>query len=134
MIKLLKLLLLFTFLFNFNYCTKKDYIKIIDAKELKNLLNKDIILIDNRPSFKFKEGHIKTALNLVYFEENAEENTLDINFFNKLPKSKILVFYCTGFNRAYNASMLALNLGFKKVYWFKGGMLEWQANNFEIEN
>jgi len=127
--------LLFIFLFNFTSCTKKVDIKIIDAKELKNILNlnKDYILIDNRPSSKFSESHIKGALNLVYYDKADTNNTLDEKFFTNISKDKILIFYCSGFNRAYNASMLALSLGFKKVYWFKGGMLEWQVNNFEIE-
>ncbi len=50
-----------------------------------------MLLVDARPEFKFKKGHIPTAINIPVskFEK----------YIGKLPKdkNKLLVFYCGGF-------------------------------------
>ena len=40
-----------------------------------------------------------------------------------------LVFFCAGTRcwESYNASLRAVNLGYTKVYWYRGGISSWQA-------
>lgn len=40
-----------------------------------------------------------------------------------------LVFYCTGVRcwSAYNAALRAVNLDYRKVYWYRGGLKAWYA-------
>jgi len=42
-------------------------------------------------------------------------------------RKRMLVFYCTGFDcwRSYNAALRAVNLGYRNVYWYRGGLRAW---------
>ena len=42
---------------------------------------------------------------------------------------KPLVFFCAGVNcwESYNAALRALNLGYREVFWYRGGVAAWRA-------
>ncbi|MCA0243743.1 MAG: rhodanese-like domain-containing protein [Proteobacteria bacterium] len=49
-------------------------------------------------------------------------------------KAKTLVFLCSGADcwLSYNASLLAIELGYKDVLWYRGGSNAWQGANLEL--
>jgi rhodanese-related sulfurtransferase len=43
-------------------------------------------------------------------------------------QGKPLIFYCSGALRAYHGANQAMEWGISpRIFWFKGGWLEWQA-------
>ena len=105
-------------------------IKTITAKDLyENYLNNSSYqLIDNRPKEKFTAGHIRGAINLTYHSEGSPENVLNQKLLTEITKKKKIIFYCTGFERAYHASKIAITkwkIPKDRIIWFKGGMIEW---------
>lgn len=44
-------------------------------------------------------------------------------------KHRTLVFYCAGVHcwSAYDAALRAINLGYRNVYWYRGGLRAWYA-------
>lgn len=59
----------------------------------------------------------------------------DFSSLAKLDKNKPTVFACNGAEcwKSYKASRVALQQGFKEVYWFRGGLPEWEAAGLEVE-
>ena len=103
-------------------------VKIIDRTETEHLLQRGAVFIDNRPEYKFSLGHIEGAINLPYFIANDPENKMSKeNLFQAIGKNKIVVFYCTGMERAYHALKQAQQWGITaEMYWYKNGFEEWK--------
>ena len=53
-----------------------------------------------------------------------------------LDKTKPVIFHCNGPEcwKSYKAAKVALGMGFKTVYWFRGGFPEWDANGLPVES
>lgn len=47
----------------------------------------------------------------------------------KNKREQMLVFYCTALNcwHSYNAALRAVNLGYRNVHWYRGGLTSWYA-------
>ena len=111
----------------FVYAEKK--LPIIDFAQTKKLIKQGAVLIDNRPEYKFRKGHIKGAVNLPFFMVNHPTNKMtQKNLFKALDNKKIIIFYCTGHKRAYHALKQAEKWGVKaKMYWYKNGFKDWKT-------
>ena len=50
--------------------------------------------------------------------------------------SKMLVFYCGGPQcwGSYNASLRAIRLGYRNVYWYRGGLQAWQEAGLPVND
>jgi PQQ-dependent catabolism-associated CXXCW motif protein len=48
---------------------------------------------------------------------------------------EVIVFYCSGYNcwHSYNAALRAVNLGYRKVLWYRGGLQAWNAAGLPTE-
>ena len=93
---------------------------IVDEKD------KNYIIVDVRDSHSYKAGHVPTAINIP---------SRDVaKFINKLPKNKILIFYCYHVT-CFAAPRVALELAKKgyKVMEMIGGFDEWQKNGHPVE-
>jgi uncharacterized membrane protein/rhodanese-related sulfurtransferase len=115
-----------------------DNITVITANEAYNNFfgKKNVVFIDNRPSSKFKSGHVKGAINLTY-ESPSGYNVMTKDILLKVAKDKTIVFYCTGFNRAYYASKVAIeswDFDRNKIFWLKEGFFKWNMENYPIES
>ena len=46
-----------------------------------------------------------------------------------------MIFHCNGPEcwKSYKASQVALASGFRTVYWFRGGMPEWERNGLALD-
>jgi rhodanese-related sulfurtransferase len=121
----------------FAYAGKPNAPKLVEGSILVNaeqalrivLQSPKIIIIDSRHAEEFAKGHIEGAVNLL--DTSTNENNL-----NKLVPDKTtpLLFYCNGENclRSANAARNAVNAGYQKVYWFRGGWVEWQRSKMPV--
>ncbi|NCC26286.1 MAG: rhodanese-like domain-containing protein [Deltaproteobacteria bacterium] len=104
-------------------------VTILDTAESRALLGRDdVIFIDNRPSEKFEAlGHIPGAFNLPYFVKGHPTNVMTRDLLAAAVGDKIIVFYCTGNERAFHAAVAAMEWGFppEKIFWYRGGFNAW---------
>ena len=103
----------------------------IEAEGLIQLVNQneDQIIIDSRISSDRRLGYIAGSISLPDTDTSCE------SLARLIPKkSDPVVFYCNGPNcrRSDNAVTIAVDCGYTKVYWFRGGIEAWKANNYPI--
>jgi len=110
------------FLFPYSLSAEtKNVLKIITAPEVKEILRmKNGILINALTNIEYDMQHIPGSINIPFHE--LEQS-------NKLPENKdtILIFYCMGGRCLYSkkSSLKSIELGYKNVFWFEGGIPEW---------
>jgi len=114
--------------FSFIHAEKDQ--SIIDIIQTKKLIKEGAVLIDNRPERKFVKGHIKGAINLPFFMKNHPTNKMTKeNLLKAVNNKKVIVFYCSGYKRAFHALNQAKVWGIKaKMYWYKNGFEEWETS------
>ena len=121
--------------------TVLEGIRIVTAEEVQELMSKGATFYDVRSEKEHKEKHFKGALHLPYHEKSKKEVGYDASQDEfKLAeaakdKNAPLVFACNGGEcwKSYKASLWAHKLGYKNVYWFRGGFPEWKAKNLAME-
>lgn len=117
---------------------KLEGIKIATASEVSNLMKSGAKLYDVRVANEFAEGHIKGAISLPYKEKSKKEVAFDASLDSfddsKLPDSN-MIFQCNGIDcwKSYKASIWANKKMKKQVYWFRGGLPEWQKASLPVE-
>ena len=98
---------------------------------LQLLKNKEVVLLDVRPTHIYDQGHLPGALSfpLVNFEENLEQ--LQTTF----KRDTAILVYCSGIecsdSHGFASKLVALK--FTQVQVYSGGFSEWQEMGFEIE-
>ncbi|UOD34890.1 rhodanese-like domain-containing protein [Deferribacteraceae bacterium V6Fe1] len=98
--------------------------KEIYIEELINNISLDsMLVIDSRNPSLYNENHIDKAINIpdLEFEKNID----------KLPLDKLypVVFYCKNpeCSISINSAKKAIDLGYKNIYLFRGGIDAWNA-------
>ena len=87
-----------------------------------------VLLINSLTSIEYDIQHIPGSINVPLYE-------MDNN--KKLPTDKntaALIFYCMGRRCQYSkkASLKAMSMGYKNVYWFEGGIPDWYRFNYPM--
>lgn len=104
--------------------------KAITLEQAYSLFNKGVKFIDARDEADYLVGHITNSINIPFDDFDNHEQKLD-----KLSKDEPLVIYCAGTD--CDLSILLGNklfdMGYKQVYVFFGGWLDWINNNFPTE-
>ena len=104
--------------------------KNITLQQAYSLFNDRVTFIDARDEAEYIMGFISGSINIPYYDFENHKGKLD-----NLPKDKPLVTYCAGTD--CDLSILLANqlskLGYKQVYIFFGGWLEWQNAHYPIE-
>lgn len=105
--------------------------KAITLKQAYSLFQQDAFFIDARDYVEYEIGHIRGAITLPYYEFDKYKSVLE-----SISEDTPLVTYCDG--RDCDLSILLgdklFEMGFKKVYIFFGGWIDWQQNNYPIES
>ena len=99
----------------------------ITATELHTMLkNKDFILIN---------VHIPFAGNLANTDLSIPYDQIEQNL-SQLPadKNAKIVLYCRSGHMSSIAAEKLLSLGYTNIWNLKGGMAQWEADGFEIQN
>lgn len=118
-----------------------DGVTVVDAARVQQMMKAGTMVYDVRVAAEYAEAHIKGAQSLPYREKSAKstnfDRTQDAFDLDKLPKDKNLafVFYCNAGDcwKSYKASKLAVDAGYKRVHWFRGGMPEWRSQKLAVE-
>ena len=105
--------------------------KAIHIEQAYTLFKNGITFIDARDVSDYLAGHIKNAVNIPFEDFDNYKQMLD-----KLPKDKPVVTYCAG--TECDLSILLGNLlfeeGYKQVYVFFGGWIDWTNANYPVEH
>lgn len=86
-----------------------------------------LVLIDSRVTANRKHGYIEGSLSL----PDTDTTCSSLKEFIAT-KSTPVAFYCNGVKcgRSAKAVKIALNCGYRNLYWFRGGFEEWKQKNF----
>jgi rhodanese-related sulfurtransferase len=105
-------------------CDEKQELNSITTFKLKELLVKENIqLLDVRSPEEIKQGAIKTALFVNYFDDDFAKKAT-----NKLDKNKPVYLYCRSGNRSGKSAIILKEKGFE-VYNIIGGYNQWKKEN-----
>lgn len=105
-------------------------VKFITIEQLlETITNKEKFkLVEVLDKDAYKNGHIPGAINIPidYLKDAASKH---------LNKTDTIVVYCRGYtcHASTNASIILMDMGYKKVLDFKGGKELWVDAGFELE-
>jgi len=103
--------------------------KAINLEQAFTLFDNGATFIDAREEFDYQEGYIHKAINIPFYA--FEENEYKLNNINK---DETIITYCSGTD--CDLSVLLGNklaeMGFKKVFVFFGGWLDWVEADYPI--
>lgn len=114
-------------------------VQVVDAGEVARLMGQGAVVVDTRTEKEFKARHIPGAVLVPYHEKSLKDVGYDsaVDDFSglaSLDRSKPTIFHCNGAEcwKSYKASKAAQARGFAKVYWFRGGMPEWERAGQQV--
>lgn len=139
--KLLKLLsiglIASSFMAGSAFAGKKEVAQFIDgtvrvsAEEMIDLVEQydELVIIDSRKKSDVAKGFIEGSISLPNTETNAASLSKHV-----ASKSTPVLFYCNGIKcgRSVKAAKIAIAEGYSKIYWFRGGMQEWEAKGLPV--
>ena len=98
----------------------------ISLDKAKDFFENGVLFIDARDEVYYNDGHTKNAMKNVFLME------LIFNIEDKQTKEDPIVVYCgdPGCGDSEDLAYDLQNEGFKKLFVFKGGWLEWSAANY----
>ncbi len=102
----------------------------INTVQAKALMNQGATFIDVRRASDFSKEHIAWAIHLDLKLALTESALLKV-----LRKSQPVVFYCNGdlCQRSAVASEKAVQWGWKKVFYYRGGFPDWKKAGLKLE-
>jgi rhodanese-related sulfurtransferase len=107
---------------------------VVTAKQVQELVGQGVTLVDTRSEKEYKAKHIPGAIFIGYHEKSLKDVAFDASLddfagLSKLDPAKPVIFACNGAEcwKSYKASRTALSKGFSRVYWFRGGLPEWET-------
>ncbi len=89
--------------------------KQVNVDKVRELVEKNNIIIDVREAHEFNRGHIKGAINIPLSELRKRTN--------EIPKDKPVYLHCRTGQRSYNAALALQNLGFDNIFNITGSFL-----------
>jgi len=102
----------------------------IDAIKAKQLFDQGALFVDVRRTSDWDSGRIPDALHLelkkVFSIETLSEEA---------KKDEPIIIYCNGEKclRSSKATVLAVEWGFKNIYFFRDGFPSWKMASFPVE-
>jgi rhodanese-related sulfurtransferase len=104
--------------------------KAIKLNQAYSLFNKGITFIDAREESDYLAGHIKNSINIPFDDFDNHKQKLD-----KLAKENPYVIYCAGTDCDLSILLgnLLFEMGYKKVYVFFGGWVDWINAKYPVE-
>ena len=99
-------------------------VSLISPAEL-NKVNKDILLIDVRTPGEYASGHLENSINIDYKADNFKDLVGELD-----PNQEVYV-YCKVGGRSARSAKVMKEIGFKKVYDLKGGIIAWEKEGLK---
>lgn len=115
--------------------------ELVTAKHVQQLMARGVLLFDGRTEEEFRTGRPAGARWLPYVERSAKETDYDATKdeldVSKLPtdRNQELIFSCGGPEcwKSYKSARRAMREGYRRIYWFRGGIKEWSQAGLPIE-
>ena len=115
---------------------------VVNAIQVNAMLANSVPIVDARVETEYSTEHITGAISVPYLEKSAKAanfNPAHDKFdLSKLPANKKadIIFYCNAGAcwKGYKAAVAAINAGYQKVHWFRGGMPEWGEKGLPTES
>ena len=116
-------------------------VTVVDSAKVQEMMRSGVALYDTRVAAEYAEAHIKGAKSLPYKEKSAKavgfDKAQDEFALDRLPadRNTAVIFYCNAGEcwKSYKASKVAVDAGYKRVYWFRGGIPEWRSKGLPVE-
>jgi len=104
--------------------------RAIKLEQAYSLYNKGILFIDARDEGDFDAGHITNSVNIPFDDFDNHKQKLE-----KMSKDKPMVIYCAGTecDLSHLLANLLFDKGYKQVYVFFGGWIEWLEAKYPTE-
>ena len=104
--------------------------KAIHIEQAYTLFKKGVTFIDARDESDYLAGHIKNSINIPFDDFDNHKQKLD-----KLSTNKPLVLYCAGTDCDLSILLgnLLFEMGYKQVYVFFGGWVDWLNAKYPVE-
>ncbi|MEK6664360.1 MAG: rhodanese-like domain-containing protein [Pseudomonadota bacterium] len=103
--------------------------KRVDAETVIEVAGrlKNLVIVDSRIPDDRKIGYIEHSISLPDAKTNCKSLAKIIP-----GKSTPVLFYCNGVKcgRSVVATKIALQCGYKNIYWFRGGFEEWKSKEY----
>lgn len=119
--------------FAFQFITASAF-REMNATEANRLIrdhrsDSNFIVLDVRTPEEFAQGHLleKTPFNLNFDAADFREQLA------RLDREKTYLVYCRTGNRSHETMKLMKELGFRRVYDLKGGIVAWQSAGLPIK-
>ena len=93
---------------------------------LQYLKEDSVLLIDVRQSFEYRANRIKDAVNMPFSDYLRKMS-------DTLSKNYALFVYCDDADRSKTACGICYDLGYRKVYNLKGGLIAWRREGYPLE-
>ena len=113
---------------------------VVNLDTMRSLVGNGAVLVDTRIEAEYKDKHIPGAMWLPYGEKSLKDVAFDAKVDSfpglaRLDRDKNIVFQCNGPEcwKSYKASRAAIAAGYKHIYWFRGGMPEWETAGLRTE-
>lgn len=126
--KLLSLIILFLFMSTLLLAQRVIEFQSPEAKiYIENYEPDSLLIIDGRTQLMFESGHLKNAVNINAFSENADQELTKY-----LDRKRILI-YCTKSNRSRTiVNKLQLLDYAGEIVFVTDGITGWKNNDFEL--
>lgn len=120
--KLLPVLALFIATSTACEAQKTEGVEVLTPEEAKIAMaaEEELNLVDVRTPEEFAEGNIEGAQNINFLDPGFEVEMLQFD------KEEPLYIYCRSGARSAKAAKQLQKMGFKEIYDFKGGILNWE--------
>lgn len=109
------------------YPHRKDYptVAVYTTEQLRRNYN-DVHIVDVRAKFEYDVVHVTKAINIPV---SSKEFTKKLEALRPKNDTTPIVFYCNGHScsKSYEAARRAIEEGFKYVYAYDSGILDWMA-------
>jgi rhodanese-related sulfurtransferase len=99
--------------------------EVLAPKIFKEKITENTQLVDVRTPAEYNTGYIDGAINFDF------KNKGFLDQIRTLDKSKPVYLYCRSGKRSAAAAKMIASEGFEVVYDLKGGILNWQKNEFK---
>ncbi len=115
--------------------------ELVSARQARDLAARGVAFFDGRTEAEYRGGRPAGARWLPYVERSSKETEFDASKdeldLGKLPtdKNQKIMFSCGGPEcwKSYKSAVRAMKEGYKRIYWFRGGIKEWLEAGLPIE-
>ena len=107
----------------------------VDAAKAHELWQNRAYFVDPRKPGDYEAGRIPGALNIEYDPGTPDQQLTEDSLSAEVGKSDPVVFYCNaeGCDRSSWGAALAVEWGWKEVYYFRDGFPAWSAADYPVE-